>query len=68
MSRRVPRPSRGDSPTESCSHEPPCPSAESADWDTAQPLVHRPEQRWCVNCTFLRSLGTAMSDCRRSSV
>ncbi|WP_443069271.1 DUF5999 family protein [Streptomyces sp. NBC_01362] len=51
-----------------CRHHPLCPTADSADREAARLAVHRPEQGWCVNCTFLRSLGTAMSDCPRSSV
>lgn len=51
-----------------CAHNPPCPTAMAPDREAARPVAHRPEQGWCVNCTFLRSLGTAMSDCPRSSV
>ncbi|HET6353907.1 DUF5999 family protein [Streptomyces sp.] len=51
-----------------CQHEPPCPPWEARDHDAARVVVQHPEQGWCVNCTFLRSLGTAMSDCPRSSV
>ncbi|MFJ9795438.1 DUF5999 family protein [Streptomyces sp. NPDC101145] len=51
-----------------CQHQPACPTADSADREAARPIASHPEQGWCVNCTFLRSLGTAMSDCPRSSV
>ncbi|WP_334457822.1 DUF5999 family protein [Streptomyces sp. B21-101] len=51
-----------------CRHEPTCPPAGSPDREAAQTVATHPEQGWCVNCTFLRSLGTAMSDCPRSSV
>ncbi|MFE0370437.1 DUF5999 family protein [Streptomyces tendae] len=58
-----------------CTHRPSCPAAESTAAESpearvvvAHVVVAHPEQGWCVNCTFLRSLGTAMSDCPRSSV
>ncbi|WP_234426929.1 DUF5999 family protein [Streptomyces niger] len=51
-----------------CSHTPPCPAADAPDADAAHAVSSCVEQGWCVNCTFLRSLGTAMSDCPRSSV
>ncbi|WP_436843906.1 DUF5999 family protein [Streptomyces sioyaensis] len=51
-----------------CQHETACPAADAADRDAARPVAHRPEQGWSVNCTFLRSLGNAMSSCPRSSV
>ncbi|WP_406054174.1 DUF5999 family protein [Streptomyces sp. NBC_01077] len=51
-----------------CMHQTACPTADSADREAALLIAHHPEQGWCVNCTFLRSLGTAMSDCPRSSV
>ncbi|MGP4089070.1 DUF5999 family protein [Streptomyces sp. KR55] len=51
-----------------CRHQPPCPTADSPEHHTAMIVSAHPEQGWCVNCTFLRSLGTAMSDCPRSSV
>ncbi|MFF8601911.1 DUF5999 family protein [Streptomyces sp. NPDC015232] len=51
-----------------CLHQPPCPAANTPERDTAHIVASHPEQGWCVNCTFLRSLGTAMSDCPRSSV
>ncbi|WP_423247611.1 DUF5999 family protein [Streptomyces achmelvichensis] len=51
-----------------CTHRPTCPTAAHPDRDAARIVAAHPEQGWCVNCTFLRSLGTAMSDCPRSSV
>ncbi|MFI1889801.1 DUF5999 family protein [Streptomyces jumonjinensis] len=51
-----------------CQHQPPCPTSDSADREAARLVAHQPEQGWSVNCTFLESLGTAMSDCPRSSV
>ncbi|WP_414719314.1 DUF5999 family protein [Streptomyces sp.] len=54
--------------TEMCSHTPPCPAWDAPDHDAARLVAFHPDQGWCVNCTFLRSLGTAMSDCPRSSV
>lgn len=48
-----------------CSHQSSCPSADS---NAPHIVAAHPEQGWSVNCTFLRSLGTAMSDCPRSSV
>nr|WP_237720308.1 DUF5999 family protein [Streptomyces xiaopingdaonensis] len=33
-----------------CQHQPPCPTAESADREAAQPLVHFPEQGWSLLC------------------
>jgi Family of unknown function (DUF5999) len=55
-------------PVALCTHSPACPAADSADREAAAVVAAHPEQGWCVNCTFLRSLGTAMSDCPRSSV
>lgn len=54
--------------TPMCQHLSRCPSADSEDRSAAVITAHWPEQGWSVNCTFLRSLGTAMSDCPRSSV
>ncbi|MFD5898621.1 DUF5999 family protein [Streptomyces sp. NPDC060366] len=51
-----------------CTHTPTCPTADGPDAEAAHVVAAHPEQGWCVNCTFLRSLGTAMSDCPRSSV
>ncbi|MGW6459763.1 DUF5999 family protein [Streptomyces sp. NPDC055078] len=51
-----------------CRHQPSCRTAGAADRDAARLTTHHPEHGWSVNCTFLRSLGTAMSDCPRSSV
>ncbi|WP_423247556.1 DUF5999 family protein [Streptomyces achmelvichensis] len=55
-------------PDSLCTHTPNCPAADSPDREAAHTIASHPEQGWCVNCTFLRSLGTAMSDCPRSSV
>ncbi|MFH9749003.1 DUF5999 family protein [Streptomyces anulatus] len=55
-------------PDSLCKHTQKCPSADSPDREAAKVVAAHPEQGWCVNCTFLRSLGTAMSDCPRSSV
>ncbi|WP_443041910.1 DUF5999 family protein [Streptomyces sp. B21-106] len=51
-----------------CQHQPSCPPAGAPDREAAHVSTRHPDQGWCVNCTFLRSLGTAMSDCPRSSV
>ncbi|WP_406220888.1 DUF5999 family protein [Streptomyces decoyicus] len=51
-----------------CQHQPPCPSPDATDREAAHLVAHHPEQGWSVNCTFLSSLGTAMSDSPRSSV
>ncbi|MCZ9344198.1 DUF5999 family protein [Streptomyces sp. TRM76130] len=48
-----------------CSHRSSCPGSDTL---PAHVVAARPEQGWCVNCTFLRSLGTAMSDGPRGSV
>ncbi|WP_371606831.1 DUF5999 family protein (plasmid) [Streptomyces sp. NBC_01213] len=55
-------------PDSLCTHTPKCPTAASSDREAAQVVAAHPEQGWSVNCTFLKSLGTAMSDCPRSSV
>lgn len=33
-----------------CQHQPPCPSAESADREAAHPVAHFPEQGWSLLC------------------
>ncbi|WP_030765266.1 DUF5999 family protein [Streptomyces sp. NRRL F-2664] len=33
-----------------CSHQPPCPAADSADHDAARIVVSRPEQGWSLLC------------------
>ena len=33
-----------------CKHQPPCPTADSADHEAAQPLCHFPEQGWSLLC------------------
>ncbi|WP_327417692.1 DUF5999 family protein [Streptomyces sp. NBC_01233] len=33
-----------------CSHQPPCPSADSADHDAARIVASRPEQGWSLLC------------------
>ncbi|WP_419723918.1 DUF5999 family protein [Streptomyces pratensis] len=55
-------------PDSLCQHTPRCPTTESPDREAAHVVAAHPEQGWSVNCTFLKSLGTAMSDCPRSSV
>ncbi|MGQ4726164.1 DUF5999 family protein [Streptomyces sp. Ju416(a)] len=51
-----------------CKHTPPCPPGDAPDRPAARVSAAHPLQGWSVNCTFLKSLGTAMSDCPRSSV
>ncbi|MFI1868896.1 DUF5999 family protein [Streptomyces jumonjinensis] len=51
-----------------CAHTPRRPGAEDADREAARLVTGQTAQGWSVNCTFLESLGTAMSDCPRSSV
>ncbi|WP_442818503.1 DUF5999 family protein [Streptomyces sp. NBC_01320] len=51
-----------------CQHEPPCPAAVASDREAARTVARDDVLGWCVNCTFLRSLGTAMSNCPGSSV
>ncbi|CAM5270863.1 DUF5999 family protein [Streptomyces sp. NBC_00237] len=33
-----------------CQHQPPCPTAESADREAAHPMAHHPEQGWSLLC------------------
>jgi hypothetical protein len=33
-----------------CQHQPPCPSADSADREAALPVAHHPEQGWSLLC------------------
>jgi hypothetical protein len=33
-----------------CQHQPPCPSADSADRDSARLAAHHPEQGWSLLC------------------
>ncbi|MDC2960730.1 DUF5999 family protein [Streptomyces gilvifuscus] len=33
-----------------CQHQPPCPSADSADRESARLLAHHPEQGWSLLC------------------
>lgn len=33
-----------------CQHQPPCPSAESADREAAHLVAHHPEQGWSLLC------------------
>jgi uncharacterized protein DUF5999 len=33
-----------------CQHQPPCPTAESADREAAHPVAHFPEQGWSLLC------------------
>ncbi|NGO71258.1 DUF5999 family protein [Streptomyces boncukensis] len=33
-----------------CKHQQPCPSADSADREAAQPVAHFPEQGWSLLC------------------
>ncbi|WSW73069.1 DUF5999 family protein [Streptomyces sp. NBC_00996] len=33
-----------------CQHQPPCPSAESADRESARLVAHHPEQGWSLLC------------------
>lgn len=33
-----------------CQHQPPCPSAASADRESARLVVHHPEQGWSLLC------------------
>ncbi|MEF2526848.1 DUF5999 family protein [Streptomyces sp. CS62] len=36
-----------------CSHQPPCPSADSADHDAARVVASHPEQGWSLLCNGL---------------
>ncbi|MEU5811762.1 MULTISPECIES: DUF5999 family protein [unclassified Streptomyces] len=36
-----------------CSHQPPCPSAESPDHDAARSVASHPEQGWSLLCNGL---------------
>lgn len=33
-----------------CQHQPPCPTADSADREAAVPVAHHPEQGWSLLC------------------
>ncbi|WUQ30689.1 DUF5999 family protein [Streptomyces sp. NBC_00239] len=33
-----------------CQHQPPCPSADSADREAARPVANHPEQGWSLLC------------------
>lgn len=33
-----------------CKHQPPCPTADSADREAAHPVAHFPEQGWSLLC------------------
>ncbi|MFJ7590141.1 DUF5999 family protein [Streptomyces sp. NPDC097617] len=33
-----------------CSHQPPCPTADSADYDAARIVASHPEQGWSLLC------------------
>jgi hypothetical protein len=33
-----------------CKHQPPCPTAESADRESARLMAHHPEQGWSLLC------------------
>jgi len=37
-------------PATMCQHQPPCPTAESADRESARLLAHHPEQGWSLLC------------------
>ncbi|GHK05794.1 hypothetical protein SY2F82_75910 [Streptomyces sp. Y2F8-2] len=37
-------------PTTMCQHQPPCPTAESADRESARLVAHHPEQGWSLLC------------------
>ncbi|MCL6738111.1 DUF5999 family protein [Streptomyces neyagawaensis] len=37
-------------PTTMCQHQPPCPTAESADREGARLVAHHPEQGWSLLC------------------
>ncbi|MFD3945181.1 DUF5999 family protein [Streptomyces sp. NPDC058579] len=50
-----------------CEHPIPCPGADSPYREAAKPTASHYEQGWSVSCTFLKSLGNAMSGCPRSS-
>ncbi len=36
--------------TAMCQHQPPCPSADSADREAAHPVAYHPEQGWSLLC------------------
>ena len=37
-------------PLTMCQHQPPCPTAESADRESARLVAHHPEQGWSLLC------------------
>lgn len=37
-------------PSTMCQHQPPCPTADSADREAALPVAHHPEQGWSLLC------------------
>ncbi|GAA3870173.1 hypothetical protein GCM10022207_39040 [Streptomyces lannensis] len=37
-------------PSTMCQHQPPCPTAESADRESARLVAHHPEQGWSLLC------------------
>ena len=37
-------------PSTMCQHQPPCPTAESADRESARLMAHHPEQGWSLLC------------------
>ncbi|CAL9282957.1 hypothetical protein SUDANB25_00681 [Streptomyces sp. SudanB25_2051] len=48
-SRRAESTSQRKNPT-MCQHQPPCPTADSADREAARVVAHHPEQGWSLLC------------------
>ncbi|MCK1799018.1 DUF5999 family protein [Streptomyces sp. XM4193] len=52
-------------PATMCSHQPPCPTAESADREAAHLVAHHPEQGWSLLCNgvlFFDDTGELLPD------
>ena len=50
-----------------CQHQPPCPSADSADRESARLVAHHPEQGWSLLCNgvvFFEDTGELLPDGR----
>ncbi len=48
-----------------CQHQPPCPSADSADRESARLVAHHPEQGWSLLCNgvlFFEDTGELLPD------
>ena len=52
-----------------CQHQPPCPTAESADREAARLVAHHPEQGWSLLCNgvlLFEDTGELLPDGRSS--